>query len=92
MGVGKNNPFAGKGLGNIAFSPAGTGSTNSRVSGESQPMRAVRRRQEAGTRRRDPLGATIKAVVFLGCSQRGSLPHESGGTRGDGPNNVLFLG
>ena len=41
MGVGKNNPFAGNGLGNIAFSPDGTGSTNSSGSGESQQTGAL---------------------------------------------------
>lgn len=42
MGVGKNNPFAGNGLGNIAFVPDETRSTNLSGLGEIQPMGDVR--------------------------------------------------
>ena len=52
-GVGRNNPFAGKELGNIAFSPDETGHT---ISAESQPRRAVRRRGEAGNQEKGPAG------------------------------------
>ena len=51
MGIGKNNPFAGNGLGNIAFSPDGTGSTNLGGSGESQQTGGV-----PGRGRRSPAG------------------------------------
>ena len=70
MRLGENNSFAGNGLGNIAFSPDGTGSTNSRVSGESQPRRAVRRRGEAGDQEKGPARPRLLAVAGTGDAGR----------------------
>jgi hypothetical protein len=68
MGIGKNNPFAGNGLGNIAFSPDGAGSTNSRVSGESQTMGGVRiggRAESSEEGPADPAPANERKTVCI---------------------------
>jgi hypothetical protein len=70
MVVGKTNPFAGNGLGNIAFVPDETRSTNSSGSGESQPMRAVRRRGEVEDQGEGPARPRLFAVARTGDAGR----------------------
>jgi hypothetical protein len=99
MGGGKNKPFAGNGLGNIAFCPDGTGSTNSSGSGESRPIGGVRAGEGTESSEEGPADPARRTKERQCAFRRdppsltaGSTPKEpSGQEENDGPTDQPSL-